>query len=407
MSRTRIPRSLATSIGHVCLVVLVATGCESLDGRTRNRTGNKLFKESQFPSAAGEYEKALTEVDDPTIHFNLGLSYSKIFKPGYDKPVVLDTVGTQACKSIPGVKTTSARVCVKEGDTHFNECDDKNVCPSSFQCKQTELCTIDDKALAELAAKHFQVWIGVQPSDDETKKRVAALNKELAETQAKDCGVAAVKDSSTTCATPNVMALKNQIDELGAKDQIRKQLTQLYIDSDQFDKALAYWENLLKEHPDDPEIMGNLAGINLKANNWRKSIEWYTKVANVAKDNSDKVAAFQFIGNVAWSKLNSKQLSVADSIELSDRGISALQHAAELSPKTPKLFGLQGSIYNFRAQLHGASWAAGIDRATAQDLQHQSRVLTDEAKKAQGQDVSPPTTPPAAPGGATATKTGG
>ncbi len=188
-----------------------------------------------------------------------------------------------------------------------------------------------------------------------------------------------------SCASPNVIAVKNKIEELSAKDQIRKQLTQLYIDSDQFDKALAYWEKLLKERPDDPEIMGNLAGINLKANDWRKSIDWYTKVATVAKDNSDKVAAFQFIGNVAWSKLNSKQLSVADSIEfLSDRGISALQHAAELSPKTPKLYGLQGSIFNFRAQLHGASWAAGGSIAQLRKISSTSRAFwTEEAKKAQ------------------------
>ncbi len=408
MSPTRIQRGFV--VCAIAGLVGVLGGCESLDGRKRNREGNKLFKESQFAGAAGQYEKALTEVDDPIIHFNLGLAYAKIFKPGYDKPVTLEVAGSLACTSIPGTKEMSARVCVKEGDTHFNECDDKNVCPSSFHCEPTKLCTIDDKALAELAAKHFSVWIAVQPSDEEIKKQLAVLDKELAEVVARDCGASQSEHDMTSCASPNVIAVKTRIEELAAKDQIRKQLTQLYIDSDQFDKALAYWESLLKERPNDPEIMGNLAGINLKANNWRKSIDWYTKVAGVAKDNSDKVAAYQFIGNVAWSKLNSKQLSVADSIELSDRGISALQHAAELSPKTPKLYGLLGSIYNFRAQLHGASWAAGIDRASAQDLQHQSRVLTDEAKKAQGLDPTHPPmapTPPAAPGGATATKTGG
>ena len=394
-----------------CLALLgLLGGCEGLDGRQRNRAGNRLFKESQFASAAGEYEKALTEVDDPTIHFNLGLAYAKIFKPGYDHPVVLEVAGSQACTSIPGVKQTSARVCVKDGDTHFNECDDKNVCPSSFQCQQTQLCTIDDKSLAELAAKHFSAWIAVQPSDDEIEKKSEQLQKELHAAEVEDCGATAGSaggggGGGGECGTPRVAALKHEIDELAAKDQIRQQMTQLYIDSNQFDKALAYWEKLLKDKPNDPQLMGILAGINLKAGDWRKSIDWYTKVATAAKLPADKVAAYQFIGNVAWSKLNSKQLSAPESIEIADRGISALQHAAELSPKTPRLFGLQGSIYNFRAQLHGASWAAGIDRATAQDLQHQSRVLTDEAKKAQGQET-PPTTPPAAPGGATA-KTGG
>ncbi len=57
------------------------------------------------------------------------------------------------------------------------------------------------------------------------------------------------------------------------------------------------------------------------------------------------------------------------------------------------------SIYNFRSIAQGASFAAAIDRATAQELQHASHVLSDEAKKAQGlPDVPAPTTP--APSGA-------
>src|SRR5690606_13463500 len=146
----------------------------------------------------------------------------------------------------------------------------------------------------------------------------------------------------------------------------------------------------------DPEIMGSLAGINLKAGEWRTSIEWFQKVAAVSKDDSAKVAAYQFIGNVAWSKLNSKTLNTAETVELADYGIGALQKAAELQPKNPRLFGLMGSIFNFRSLAQGASWAAGLDRAKAQDLQIVSRVLSEEAKKAQGLDSAPTNAP--APG---------
>src|ERR1700712_1034979 len=59
-------------------------GCEQLDGRNRTRKGNRLFRETQFVDAAAEYQSALKEVDDPVIHYNLGLAYSKVFKPGFD-----------------------------------------------------------------------------------------------------------------------------------------------------------------------------------------------------------------------------------------------------------------------------------------------------------------------------------
>jgi hypothetical protein len=152
---------------------------------------------------------------------------------------------------------------------------------------------------------------------------------------------------------------------------------------------------MLDAKPNDPQIMGSLAGINLKAGDWRKSIEWFQKVAAASKEESAKVAALQFIGNVAWSKLNSKTLDNLETVELADYGIGALQAAAELQPKNPKPIGLMASIFNFRSLAQGASWAAGLDRAKAQDLQITSRVLSDEAKKAEGLPVTPPAAPAA------------
>ncbi|MBA3391722.1 MAG: hypothetical protein H0T89_03710 [Deltaproteobacteria bacterium] len=338
MSRLWTTRTmLLTATLVVAVTSLGSVGCTELDGRNGNRQGNRLFREMQFIDAAGEYEKALTLVEDPIIHYNAGLAYSKIAK-GADKVVLLGEQSDDVCARIPGVKPVDSRVCVKAGDRRYNACDDKDVCASSYTCKQTKLCALESGAIAELATDHFQKWLKSNPKDDDT----------------------------------------------------RKQMTQVWIDASKFDLAIKYWEEQLAAKPNDAEVMGNLAGINLKAGDWRKSIEWYTKVAEVATDPGNKVGAYQFIGNVAWSKLNSKSLSPQDSVELADLGIGALQKAAELAPKNPKLFGLQASILNFRSLVHGASWAAAIDRASAQDLQKASRVIAEEAKKLQGTDPSTP-----------------
>lgn len=370
MSRTA---DKALRFALVLLLVATALGCDALDGRARNKKANRLFRETKFIDAAAEYERALKTVDDPTIHYNLGLAYSKVFKPGLDdredtkdvdeRDVLLDVQGSFVCNSIPQTKPLTRQVCVKPGDKRFDACDEKNVCASSYKCQKVELCSINNDAIADLAATHFGVWLKANPTDAHT----------------------------------------------------RAIMTQVWIDSSQYEKAIEYWEALLEKKPKDPEIMGSLAGINLKAGDWRKSIDWFQQVAEVSKDESAKVSAYQFIGNVAWSKLNSKTLSSEESVELADYGIGALQMAAELQPKNPKLFGLMGSIFNFRSLAHGSSWAAGLDRAKAQDLQIVSRVLSDEAKKAQGLLVAPPaqpadkTTSPAsgASAGAANPKTGG
>lgn len=412
------------------LIILVVSGsvlgsaCKELDGRNGNRKGNRLFREMQFIDAAAEYEKALKQVDQPIIHYNLGLAYSKMYKPGADTPVIFGEQGDPVCTTIPNTKPVQAQVCIKraadddlEGRRRFNECDEKNVCPSSFECKKTTMCAGESPVLADLAAQHFQIWIKSQPSDDELRKSIKAVRDRMRELdKAHEARLEKISDEQGKAA--EIQRHKNasdelskRIEELTLKDDTRKLMTQVWIDTEQFGKAIAYWESELAARPNDPGIMGNLAGINLKSGDWRKSIEWYRKVAEAAPDPESKIAAYQFIGNVAWSKLNSRTLSNTDSVELADLGIGALQKAAEISPKTPKLFGLQASIYNFRSLQHGASWASAIERASAQDLQKVSRVLTEEAKKQQGQ-ATPATPAPASPtspsmSGGPAEKSGG
>ncbi len=344
---------MSRSTGAVLVTFLVgaivaSTGCKQLAGRSANREGNRQFREMQFVDAVGSYEKALKTVEDPIIHYNLGLAYTKVFKPGFDGPILLGIEGDAVCGQIPGVKMVPAQVCVKAGDRTFVACDAKNVCPSSFQCKQAQYCSLTAPEIANTAATQFQAWLAANTKDDDT----------------------------------------------------RKQMTQVWIDSEQYPKALEYWQKQLDAKPNDPAIMGNLAGINLKAGEWRKSIAWYSKVAEVVPDESAKVSAYQFIGNVAWAKLSSRTLDATESMEVADKGIGALQKAALIAPKNARLFGLQGSIYNFRSFIQGASFAAAIERANAQDLQKVSRVLAEQAKAAVGGTTPPVTSTHPAPGSA-------
>jgi tetratricopeptide (TPR) repeat protein len=407
-------------------VVLLSGGCDQLDARNRVKQGNRMFRETQFVDAAAEYERALKVVDDPIIHYNLGLAYQKVVKVGYDGPILLGTSDESVCREIPNTKLVDAGACVKPGDRHFAECGsgktgaiekavaelnakadaeadpdkkkelqaaakDKQdeltrfTCSSSFRCVEGSFCSLTSPEVANMAAEHFQIWIRAQPSDDEIKVALVEANKEL--------------DEANKANNKSAISMwQNRIEELLSKDQTRKIMTRLWTDSDQHKKAITYWESLLKEKPNDPEIMGNLGGINLFAGDWRKSIEWYNKVADIVTEPSSKVAQYIYIGNVAWSKLNSKSLIGPEAIEIADRGIGALQKAVALDPKSPRLASLQASIFNFRSTAHGASFASAIDRATAQDLAKLTRVLVEEAKKAQGQAAgTAPAPAPAAP----------
>jgi len=412
-----------------CAVLGSLAGCDEIDAHNRVRTGNRMFRDTRFIDAAAEYQKSLTQIDHPVIHYNLGLAYSKVFKAGFDGPILLGTKDEFVCQALPNTKLVEAGACVKDGDRHYAECGSKKTdplnaaieklkkdladlkvaadakdpkdpkdeekrvelqnqlrdkqdelgrytCSSSFKCVETSFCSLTSPVLAELAAQNFQVWIKAQPSDEDIKKELAAA-------------IAAVDEAKKQDNNAEIAIRQRRVDELQTKDSTRKQMTGLWLDSEQFPKALTYWEGLLKDRPNDTEIMGTLAYINLRAGDWRKSIEWYNKVASVTAEPNSKVAAYQFIGNVAWAKLNSRTLVGADAVELADRGIGALQRASEVQPKNSKVVSLQGAIFNFRSTTHGASWAAAIDRASAQDQAKLARVMAEEAKKAQPAPAAP------------------
>src|SRR5262245_1363164 len=171
------------------LVMIVAIGgCDSLDGRNRNRKGNRDFRETKFIDAATEYETALKTVDDPIIHYNLGLAYSKMYRAGASEAVLLGQANEPVCSLIPGVKQVDARVCIKKMELRtdeketirrYPECNEKDICPSSYDCKQTKMCAAGSPALADMAASHFHIWIKAQPSDDDLKAKLKVVREKF------------------------------------------------------------------------------------------------------------------------------------------------------------------------------------------------------------------------------------
>jgi tetratricopeptide (TPR) repeat protein len=408
----------------IVMILLVAAvamlGCDDLDGRGQNRVGNRRFRESRFIDAAAAYERALAKVKDDKIEYNIGLAYQKMFKPGVEGVILLAEAGSPVCEAIPGTESAKRRVCVKnnpdEEDRTYVSCGDSKdaICPSSASCKELDLCAIQNDKLVDLSAGHLNTWIDKQPPDEELKKKSKELSEVVSKMEADirdaeteidkyvDPTTGVVKDKPAwneatqkrASLEEKVKVVREERDEVELKFRIRELMTQMFLDAKKFDKAIAYWDRMLKEKPGDLEAMGNLAGINLKADKWRTAIEWYTKVADQADDDQTKLTALGFIGNVAWSKLNSKTLPPVDALELADLGIGALQKASAKAPKNLRFLGTQASIYNFRALQHGASWAAAIDRASSQDLKAQIDVVSGKAKPPTEKPDLPAPTPP-------------
>jgi tetratricopeptide (TPR) repeat protein len=331
----------------VMAVVAPSLGCEQLDIRRHNSAGKRFFGQARYAEAAGEFETALKTENTPLIHYNLAVAYSRIFKPGYDGIVELTHKNSPACAVIPDVKTVTKRACDKEDTATFTACDDKNPCPSSFTCKQVELCVIDNAHVADLAANHFGAWLEANRGDADT----------------------------------------------------RVYMTNLWLDSSQPQRAVDYWQKLADANPNDPVPMAELAGYKSKTSDWKGTIDAYLKVIDLSTAPLEKIKHYRNIGKFALSKLKSKELTAADSVAIADRAIGVLQKAAEIptdvSVRT-SLLSTQAALFNYRSLVMGASWAWWLDRTTGQDLQHEINVLNPPAKA----NGAPPTTSaPAKTGG--------
>jgi tetratricopeptide (TPR) repeat protein len=180
--------------------------------------------------------------------------------------------------------------------------------------------------------------------------------------------------------------------------KIRKLLTGLWINSGDYQKALAYW---VKEHEANPkarDIIQLIAGIHLKSGDWRTAIDWYQKDVDAAADAPGKVAAYQSIANLTFGKLfNSRDKVIgAERTEIAEIGLEAAGKALELDPDNLPLTSISAALWNNRGTAHGPFWAITLDRTQAQVFEQRVRVLKEEAKKNQpapatgGGGVTPP-----------------
>jgi tetratricopeptide (TPR) repeat protein len=138
-------------------------------------------------------------------------------------------------------------------------------------------------------------------------------------------------------------------------------LTQLWLDSNQYEKGLAYWEKELAKDPSNRDILVKLANINRQAGQYDKALEWHYKRAELEPKAEGKVNAYVDIAQLEWSRLNKTDLVDEERVAVADLGIAALEKAEALDPKNALVQSLMGSIYQHRSMAHGASWAKLIE----------------------------------------------
>jgi tetratricopeptide (TPR) repeat protein len=283
------PRRTLVAALAIIACVLVTSGCRKFNSRRLINEGNKLYKEGKYEKAAEMFEDALKEEDLDVGHYNLGLTYVKLFIPG----------------------STSEQ----------------------------------NKQYADRAAQEFAKWLVKHPKDNEA----------------------------------------------------RAIMTGVWVDSGDFEKALAYWQAEHEKDPKNRDIMNQMAKINQSAQRFDEMVRWLRLDASAADTNEGKIKTLVSIGRSAAAKLqNRDKVILTERIHVADVGISALQEVLAMDANNLEALGLLTTVFKMRSVAHGAFWAAEIDRAIAENYDDKWRVLNEARKKkaaeqeaAQGQQPAP------------------
>lgn len=141
-------------------------------------------------------------------------------------------------------------------------------------------------------------------------------------------------------------------------------ITQIWLDSDQYERAIAYWKKVLANSPNDPGVLARLADVNRAAGKYEVAIEWLKKRVAAETTDAGRMKGYTDIANVQYARLTNSGLVDADRLAVADSALVALSKATALNPDNAQLAGLTAVIFQLRALSHGASWARNVDAAS-------------------------------------------
>lgn len=178
-----------------------------------------------------------------------------------------------------------------------------------------------------------------------------------------------------------IAAFNKYLELVPGDTKARDYLLSTYIDSGQYQGALAYFERQLRDNPKNVEALAQLAQINAQAGNFEEANRWHRRRVEVETSTDAKADALYSIGVLDWRRLNNHpEVAGALRVRVADEGIAALQEAERLRPDHQATLTYMNLLYRERALGSEASFARAVDLATAQV--HYKRAM-ELMKKAQ------------------------
>lgn len=176
-------------------------------------------------------------------------------------------------------------------------------------------------------------------------------------------------------ATRAIAAFEHYLQLRPGEERARTYLVQTFVDSGQYDAAVAYFTPAIEKTPPDGEALAMLGNIAAKNGKFAEARGWYEKRVAAEPNNAEARLA---LGVLLWDHLHTHpQVVGAQRTALADAGIACLKEAMRLAPNSPNAYSYTTMLYSERAL------AAASDEQKQKDLQ-QARVYFSQANNKAG-----------------------
>jgi tetratricopeptide (TPR) repeat protein len=187
----------------------------------------------------------------------------------------------------------------------------------------------------EDAAKKFEEALRINPYRAENWKHLGFCYWNMIEP-----GSTAQKDMDATRKALD--AFQKYLQIVKKDDSIQDYIINLYINQNLLEEGVKYYEEVLKDNPQDTRVLFTLSQMYGKMGNFDKSLEYSLKKADLTPNDP---AGYIYIAALCWQRSYNRQDSPEVREAIVNKGLPQIDKAIQLDPKNSTAYVYKGLLY--------------------------------------------------------------
>ena len=125
-------------------------------------------------------------------------------------------------------------------------------------------------------------------------------------------------------------------------DSIQDYIINLYINQNLLEEGVKYYEDILKDNPQDTRVLFTLSQMYGKMGNFEKSLEYSLKKADLTPNDP---AGYIYIAALCWQRSYNRQDTIEEREKIVNQGMPNIDKALSLDPKNSGAYVYKGLLY--------------------------------------------------------------